>query len=86
MNINLVHAIAPYQHCIYPEEYDFLGDKFRYIDCYRIKELDYKRIVDEGQYIGMINASDLDTAIKLANASPVNKPTTLKKFGVYLKE
>ncbi len=86
VNINLVQAIAPYQHCIYPDDYDFLGEKFRYIDCYRIKELDYRRILDEGAYIGKIGEYDWDAAIRLANASPVNKPMTLKKFGVYINK
>lgn len=85
VNINLVRVIAPYQHCIYPEDYAFLGDKYRFIDCYRIKELSFERIVEDGDYIGTISSIDLNKAIELANASPVNKPLTLKKFGI-LKE
>ena len=85
VNINLVRVIAPYQHCIYPEDYAFLGDKYRFIDCYRIKELSFEQIVEDGDYIGTISSIDLNKAIELANASPVNKPLTLKKFGV-LKE
>lgn len=83
VNINLVHAIAPYQHCIYPKDYAFLGDKYRFIDCYRIKELSFDQIIEDGDYIGTISAVDLDKAIDLANASPVNKPLTLKKFGIF---
>lgn len=83
VNINLVHAIAPYQHCIYPKDYAFLGDKYRFIDCYRIKELSFDQLIEDGDYIGTISAVDLDKAIVLANASPVNKPLTLKKFGVF---
>ena len=83
VNINLVHAIAPYQHCIYPKDYAFLGDKYRFIDCYRIKELSFTQIIEDGDYIGTVSAVDLDKAIDLANASPVNKPLTLKKFGIF---
>ena len=83
VNINLVHAIAPYQHCIYPKDYAFLGDKYRFIDCYRIKELSFAQIIEDGDYIGTVSAVDLDKAIDLANASPVNKPLTLKKFGIF---
>lgn len=83
VNINLVHAIAPYQHCIYPKDYAFLGDKYRFIDCYRIKELSFDQLIEDGDYIGTISAVDLEKAIVLANASPVNKPLTLKKFGVF---
>lgn len=83
VNINMIHAIAPYQHCIYPKDYSFLGNKYRYIDCYRIKELQFDQIIESGEYIGTISKADIDKAIDLANASPVNKPLTLKKFGVY---
>lgn len=83
VNINMIHAIAPYQHCIYPKDYTFLGNKYRYIDCYRIKELQFDQIIESGEYIGTISKVDMDKAIDLANASPVNKPLTLKKFGVY---
>ena len=79
----MIHAIAPYQHCIYPKDYSFLGNKFRYIDCYRIKELQFDQIIESGEYIGTISKIDMDKAIDLVNASPVNKPLTLKKFGVY---
>lgn len=83
VNINMIHAIAPYQHCIYPKDYSFLGNKYRYIDCYRIKELQFDQIIESGEYIGTISKADMDKAIDLANASPVNKPLTLKKFGIY---
>lgn len=83
VNINMVHAIAPYQHCIYPKDYSFLGDKYRYIDCYRIKELQFDQIIESGEYIGTISEVDMYKAIDLANASPVNKPLTLMKFGIY---
>ena len=83
VNINMVHAIAPYQHCIYPRDYSFLGDKYRYIDCYRIKELQFDQIIESGEYIGTISEVDMYKAIDLANASPVNKPLTLMKYGIY---
>lgn len=83
VNIKMIHAIAPYQHCIYPKDYSFLGNKYRYIDCYRIKELQFDQIIESGKYIGTISKVDMEKAIDLANASPVNKPLTLKKFGVY---
>lgn len=82
VNINMVHAIAPYQYCIYPKDYSFLGDKFRYIDCYLIKELDYNQITAEGEFIDVISSADLARAIDLAKASPVNKPAVLKRYGL----
>lgn len=83
INTNMAKIIAPYQHCIYPKDYSFLGDKYIFIDCYRIKELQFNQIIESGEYIGTLSAVDLDKAIDLANASPVNKPHTLIKFGVY---
>ena len=83
VNINLVKVIAPYQHCIYPEVYSFLGEKCRYIDCYRIKELSFNQIIETADYIGTISPEDLDKAIDLANASPVNRPLILKKYGIF---
>ena len=83
VNANLINAIAPYQHCIYPENYSFLGGKYRFIDCYRIKELQFNSIIESAEYIGTISDADLNKAIVLTNASPVNKPHTLMKFGVY---
>ncbi len=86
VNINMVHTIAPYQHCIYPEDYAFLGNKYRYIDCYRIKELQFELIISNGEYIGTINTTDMEKAIGLANSSPVNRPVILKKYGIFTKK
>lgn len=82
INSNLNSIIAPYQHRISNTSYGFIGNKDRYIDCYRIKELSYGKITDSGEYIGLISEGDLEKAIELAIASPVNKPRTLLKFGV----
>ena len=82
VNINLVHIIAPYQFCIYPKDYAFLGEKYRYIDCYRIKELGFDQIIAEGEFIDTITQADLEQAIELAKKSPVNKPTLLKRYGL----
>lgn len=84
VNVNLIKVIAPYQHCIYPKDYQFLGDKYRYIDCYKIKEFQFNDIVADGEFIGTINQQDMDKAIQLANDSPVNKPHILKKYNVML--
>lgn len=83
VNINMVRVIAPYQHCIYPKDYPFLGDKYRFIDCYSIKELQFDKIISDGEYIGTISDVDMIKAISLANSSPVNKPFVLKKYGVF---
>lgn len=83
VNVNLITVIAPYQYCIYPSDYDFLGSKCRYVDCYRIKELSYERIVSEGEYIGIISDADMAHVIDLVRRSPVNKPLILRKYGIF---
>lgn len=85
INVNKMRAIAPYQHCIYPKDYDFLGEKYRFIDCYRVIELQFNQIVKLGKYIGTISEVDLSKVIDLTNASPVNKPHILKKIGIFKK-
>lgn len=82
INSSLIRVIAPYQHCIYPEDYDFLNDKFRYVDCYLIKELSFDRIVSSAEYIGIINETDLSRIKELAVSSPANRPNVLKRYGL----
>ncbi len=84
INATLINIIAEYQHCIYPSDYEFLMGKYRYVDCYKIKELNFDKIIDEVEFIGSINETDFSKIIKLVNKSPVNKPLTLKKFGIFL--
>lgn len=86
VKINLIKVIAHYQHCIYPKDYQFLGVNNRYIDCYQIKEFQYRDIVADGEFIDTINQQDMDKAIQLANESPVNKPQILKKYNVMLEK
>ncbi|MDD3945445.1 MAG: hypothetical protein WC446_06345 [Candidatus Paceibacterota bacterium] len=86
VNINMCHMIAQYQFCIYPENYQFLGDKYRYVDCYRIKELQFKRIISDGHYIDRIKPEDFKKVIQYVNNSPVNKPSTLKKYGIFIEK
>ena len=80
INDNIFIKIGPYQHCIYPDQYGFLNGKERYIDCYKIFEFNFDRIMEKGEYIGQIDPDDIEEAIKSAKSSPVNTPYTLKKF------
>lgn len=82
INDNLKDVIGPYQHCIHPDQYDFLNGKDRYIDCYRIKELTFERLLKGGIYIGQIETDDIAEVTKLVKASPVNNRHTLKKFSL----
>lgn len=82
INGNLFTKIGPYQHCIYPDQYEFLDGQERYIDCYKIFEFDFNRILDTGDYVGQITPNDIGEAIKSAKDSPVNNAYTLKKFNL----
>lgn len=82
INNKLFTLIGPYQHCIYPDQYEFLNGKERYIDCYKIKEFEYSRILQDAEYIGCIDSSDIDEAIILSKSSPANNNQTLQKFNL----
>lgn len=82
INSSLIRVIAPYQHCIYPEDYQFLNNKFRYVDCFLIKELPFDRIMESAEYIGIINDADLSKIKELAISSPANRPNILKRYGL----
>lgn len=82
INISKIRVIAPYQHCIYPETYNFLHDKFRYVDCYLVKELSYQRVMQTAEYIGLINEDDMVKVLELTKSSPANKPYILRKYDV----
>ena len=82
INPSLAHVIYASQLCIYPEDYPFLGDKYRYVDCYQIKEISIERIQAEAQYIGMLNEEDIQKAKDLVRNSPAIPAAVLKKFGL----
>lgn len=82
INSNLAHIIAPYQHCIYPDIYEFLDGQYRFVDCYKIKTIERKRILSDASYIGIINEDDMKKIAELAKASPGNLPNDLKRFNI----
>lgn len=52
------------------------------MDCYKIKELAYKRIIEEAEYIGILQEEDIDRIVEITISSPVNKPSQLKKYNL----
>lgn len=82
INTSMIRIIAPYQHCVYPERYAFLQGKFRYVDCYLIKEFSYDRVLKEAIYVGLIEDEDLEKIVELAQSSPANRPYVLRKYGI----
>lgn len=82
INDKLFMLIGPYQHCIYPDQYEFLNGKERFIDCYKIKEINFDRILQDGEYIGQIDPIDIQEAIRLTKDSPANNNRILKKINL----
>lgn len=82
INNNLAKIIAPYQHCIYPDEYDFLDGQYRYVNCYDIKRISFKKISEEAEYIGFINDADMQEIIRLVRESPGNRHDILEQFNI----
>lgn len=82
INQKLGPKIAPYQLCIFPEKYDFLDGKPRYIDCYSIKSIPKQRIMNEGTYIGYIETEDFDRVCELLQGSPAVDTRTLQQYGL----
>lgn len=81
INQNLFNRIAPYQHQIFSEQYDFL-DHDSFIDGFLIREFSIDRVVSNSTYLGRIEKSDLDESIRHACDSPVAKKYLLKKYGL----
>lgn len=82
INDKLFMVVGPYQHCIYPDQYEFLEGKERFIDCYSIKEVRFDRILENGEYIGQISPEDIQEAIQKAKESPAISNRTMKKFNL----
>lgn len=80
INKKLFNIIAPYQHQINASEYEFLNGRDRYINCFRLIELDYNRIIEEAEYIGIIKPELLQELLSLLRKSPQIKPEQLKRF------
>ncbi len=82
VNSNLARIIAPYQHCIYPDVYEFLDGQCRFVDCYKIKTIDRNRILSDASYVGIINEDDMQRIAELAKGSPGNLPDDLDRFNI----
>lgn len=82
VNMNLAPVIAPYQHCIYPDRYEFLDGQYRYIDCYMVKILSQSRIMKEAEYIGVLEEGDLEKVRSLLYRSPVIGKDIIETFHI----
>lgn len=80
INDRLFSIIGPYQHCIHSEDYSFLTKSESYVDCFRIKEISAERIIENADYVGRLNADDIDEILNLTVSSPNNRKGILKKY------
>ena len=81
INRNLFMKIGPYQHLIRSNSYEFL-DHDSYVDGYLIREFDADRVLKSAIYLGSIGAEDVKESIRLAVASPKQKPYIIKRYGL----
>lgn len=82
VNINFARIIAPFQHCIYPEKYEFLEGQYRYVDCYSIRDIEKIRITENAEYIGYLDEADLAQIHSLLKQSPAIDARTIKRYGL----
>ena len=80
VNINFARSIAPYQHCIYPNKYDFLRGQYRFIDCYKLRELEKERIVSDAEYIACLDSEDINRVRQLLKTSPTIDKYTIEQY------
>lgn len=83
INQNLYRLISPYQLCLKASDYDFLGGKDRYLDCFQMRKLEYPRVLEEAEYVGELLQIDIEWAEHLANESRLNSDDDLKEFGIF---
>ena len=82
INPKLFNIIGEYQHLISAEEYEFLNGKDRYIDCTKLIELRYNKILENAEYIGAVKEDLINEIIELLHKSPFIKDTILKAYNV----
>ena len=84
INENLRQRIGAFQYQISSSDYGFLNGKDRFVDCYDMKEVASERIIDQGDYAGLISEADMNAIIKLVNYSPIVSVAKLRRYGIYV--
>ena len=82
INENLRQRIGAFQYQISSSDYVFLNGKDRFVDCYDMKEVASERIIDQGDYAGLISEADMNAIIKLVNDSPIVSVAKLRRYGI----
>lgn len=82
INPKLFNIIGEYQHLINSSDYKFLNGKDRYIDCTKLIELQYNRVLDNAEYIGIVSEDLIKEIIDLLHKSPFIKPRVIREYNL----
>lgn len=80
INTNFYKKIAPFQYQLKAEDYDYLGGKDRYVNCYELFEFSSNRIIEKADYIGLIEETDINGIIDKILLSPAIRRGILRKY------
>lgn len=80
INTNFYNKIAPFQHQLKAEDYDYLCGKDRYVNCYELFEFSSNRIMEKAVYIGIIEEIDIKGIIDKLQSSPAIRRGILRKY------
>lgn len=86
INEHLKQRIGAFQYQISSTDYDFLNGRDRFVDCYDMKEVASERIINQGDYAGLISEADMNAIIKLVNDSPIVSVAKLRRYGICVEE
>ena len=86
INEHLKQRIGAFQYQISSIDYDFLNGRDRFVDCYDMKEVASERIINQGDYAGLISEADMNAIIKLVNDSPIVSVAKLRRYGICVEE
>ena len=70
------------EYDIYPDKYPFLNKKYRFIDCYILREIKKERIIEEAEYIACLDDNDMDKVRQLLRSSPIIDKSTIEQYGL----
>ena len=82
INVNKFNRIAPYQHEIRRENYDFLTKENSYVDSYSLREFAIERVKSTAEFYGKLNDEDLNYIKEKIKSSPAVPIRLIKKYNL----